>query len=111
MTLTRQVPSSKVKGNTDCYRVLFHSMVGYFASVKRASSQLRWARAYAEDMTHFLEHQLYLHRHDLPAGHVSHLLHHPVRTSPQLHYRLQVICLHLKVLQGTKVVTNKASGN
>lgn len=85
--------------------------MGYFASVKRASSQLRWARAYAEDMTHFPERQLYLHRHDLPAGHVSHLLHHPVRASPQLHYRFQVISLHLKVLQGTKVVTKEASGN
>lgn len=52
----------------------------------------------------FGERQLYLHRHDLPAGHVSHLLHHPVRTSPQFHYGLQVIGLHLKVLQQRKVI-------
>lgn len=41
---------------------------------------------------------LYLHCHDLPAGHVPHLLHHPVRTSSQLGDGLQVIGLHLKVL-------------
>jgi hypothetical protein len=83
--------------------------VGSFASVKRASSQSRWASTYTEEIKHFSECQLYLHCHDLPAGHVTHLLHHPVRTSSQLHYRLQVICLHLKVLQGGKVVTQEES--
>lgn len=91
--------------------LLFYPIVGHFASVKRASSQLRWARAYTEDAHHFPELQLYLHRHDLPAGHVPHLLHHTVRTSPQLHYGLQVIRLHLKVLQGGKVVTKMEREN
>lgn len=55
----------------------------------------------------FGEGELYLHRHDLPAGHMPHLLHHPVRPPAQLHYRLQVIRLHLKVLQERKARMQK----
>ena len=48
------------------------------------------------------ERERYLHCHDLLTGHMPHLLHHPVRPPAQLHDGLQVICLHLKVLQETK---------
>ena len=52
---------------------------------------------------------LYLHGHDLPARHVPHLLHHPVRTSSQLGDGLQVIGFHLKVLQGIKTISAKVA--
>ena len=48
------------------------------------------------------ECERYLHRHDLLTGHMPHLLHHPVRPPAQLHDGLQVIRLHLKVLQERK---------
>lgn len=41
-----------------------------------------------------------LHSHDDPAGHVSHLVHHSVRSPAQLLNLLQVICQHHKVLDG-----------
>lgn len=44
----------------------------------------------------------YLDSHDNTAGHVLHLVHHPVRSSPELRDLLQVIGLHHKVLDGGK---------
>lgn len=40
----------------------------------------------------------YLHSHDNTTGHMSHLVHHPIRSPPQLCNLLQVIGFHHKVL-------------
>lgn len=42
----------------------------------------------------------YLDRHDNTTGHIFHLFHHPIRSPPELGNKLQVICLHHKVLDG-----------
>lgn len=40
----------------------------------------------------------YLDSHDNTTGHMFHLVHHTIRSPPQLFNLLQVICLHHKVL-------------
>lgn len=42
----------------------------------------------------------YLDGHDNTTGHMFHLVHHPIRSPPQLCNLLQIICLHHKVLDG-----------
>lgn len=57
-----------------------------------------------------LEDSTHLDGHDKPTGHMSHLVHHTIRSSTQLPNLLQVICLHNKVLARERNTVERERG-